>query len=132
MKPKENMPQATLSDDEIRIAEARHHDPFAVLGKHSDAQGALVCVYIPRAVEVSIAEGNHALERVGESDFFKWRGAAENVPDHYRLIWLDDAHRQHIAHDPYAYPPQLSEFDLHLFSEGKHHQAYRFTVPTHV
>jgi len=40
------------------------------------------------------------------------------------LTWLDAGH-EHIAHDPYSFPPQLSEFDLHLFSEGKHRHAYR-------
>ncbi len=30
------------------------------------------------------------------------------------------------AHDPYCFPPQLSDFDLHLFGEGKHWHAYRF------
>ena len=31
-----------------------------------------------------------------------------------------------IAHDPYAFPPQLADFDLHLFGEGRHWHAYRF------
>ena len=32
----------TLSEDLLKVSEARHHDPFSVLGLHSD--GALECV----------------------------------------------------------------------------------------
>ncbi|WP_291986250.1 1,4-alpha-glucan branching protein GlgB [Candidatus Accumulibacter sp. ACC007] len=124
MKPAEKMTRPTLNDNHIKIIEARHHDPFEVLGKHPDEGGVNVCVYIPHAVEVSILEGNRRLERIGESDFFTWRGAANDVPEHYRLIWLDDAHRQHIAHDPYSYAPQIGDLDLHLLSAGNHRHAY--------
>ena len=119
------MARSGLNHDEIKIAEARHHDPFAVLGKHPTKDGVVVCAYMPYAVEVSIAEGNLAMERVPGTDFFKWRGPAAAVPDHYRLIWRDDAHHQHIAYDPYTYPPQISEFDLYLFAEGKNREAYK-------
>jgi len=47
------------------------------------------------------------------------------VPERYRLIWRDDQHREHIAHDPYCYPAQLADFDLHLFGEGRHYHAHR-------
>ena len=121
----EIMTQTSLNQEEIKIVEARHHDPFAVLGKHPTKGGVVVCAYIPHAMEVSIAEGNLPMERVAGTDFFRWRGPATAVPDRYRLIWRDDAHHQHIAYDPYCYPPQLSDFDLHLFGEGKHRAAYK-------
>ena len=71
MKPVESITRPTLNDHHLKIIEARHHDPFEVLGKHPDENGVEVCVYIPHAVEVSILEGNHSLERIGESDFFR-------------------------------------------------------------
>jgi len=121
------MKNAEIHDDLVRIAEARHHDPFAVLGRHpSRGGGVVVRAYIPHAAEVSIAEGNLPLERIANSDFFEWQGPAKSVPEHYRLIWRDTWHHEHIAHDPYSYLPQIQEFDLHLFGEGKHHHAYRF------
>jgi 1,4-alpha-glucan branching enzyme len=76
--------------------------------------------------EVAIAEGNLPLERIPDTDLFEWRGASGTLPDHYRLIWRDSSHREHIAHDPYSFPPQLTDFDLYLFGEGKHRHAYRF------
>ncbi|MFO1206643.1 MAG: 1,4-alpha-glucan branching protein GlgB [Burkholderiales bacterium] len=117
--------QPRLSDDEMRVAEARHHDPFSVLGRHPTKDGVVVCAFIPHATEVAIAEGNVHMERVPGTDFFKWHGPASAVPERYRLIWRDDAHHQHIAYDPYCYPPQISDTDLYLFSEGKLRQAYK-------
>ncbi|MFM1891851.1 MAG: 1,4-alpha-glucan branching protein GlgB, partial [Pseudomonadota bacterium] len=109
------------------IYTARHHDPFTVLGKHPDRDGRdLVRVYIPAADAVSIVEGNLALERVPGTDLFEWRGQPGMVPERYRLLWRDAGHREHLAHDPYSFPPQLSDYDLHLFGEGKHRHAYRF------
>ena len=108
-----------------KIIEARHHDPFEVLGRHQEKGGTVVRVFIPNAVTVSIAEGELPMQRIEGTDFFEWRGDGSRLPTHYRLIWRDDHHHQHIAHDPYSYLPQLSEYDLHLFSEGKHWHAWR-------
>ncbi|GMU45660.1 MAG: 1,4-alpha-glucan branching enzyme GlgB [Porticoccaceae bacterium] len=109
----------------LHIQQARHHDPFAVLGRHRDGGQELIRVFNPRAEEVAIAERDIRLERIPDSDFFEWRGEA-GLPEHYRLIWRDRDHREHIAHDPYTYGPQLADFDLHLFGEGRHRHAYRF------
>lgn len=84
--------QTTLTEDELRIMAARHHDPFAVLGRHPDADGTVaVSAFIPYATEVSIAEGSLSMRRVGDTDFFRWRGPASAVPPRYRFIWRDDA-----------------------------------------
>ena len=110
-----------------RIYQARHHDPFAVLGRHLDDDGReLIRAFIPGAGEVSIVEGNLTLERVPGTDLFEWRGTPGKVPTHYRLLWRDSGHREQVGHDPYSFLPQLADFDLHLFSEGKHRHAYRF------
>ena len=118
-------PNATLPPELRAIVEARHKDPFAVLGRHPDGDGVVVRAMLPHAESVTIAEGGRSMERIAGTDIFEWRGAADELPERYRLIWRDDAHREHIAHDPYCYPPQLADFDLHLFSEGKHWHAHR-------
>ncbi|KAK0332771.1 hypothetical protein LTR94_023595, partial [Friedmanniomyces endolithicus] len=48
-----------------------------------------------------------------------------------RVTWADAVQ---VISDPYSFPPQLTEFDLHLFSEGRHWDlAARFgAVPTNV
>jgi 1,4-alpha-glucan branching enzyme len=120
------MTQDRLDPELRKIVEARHHDPFSVLGRHQLGEETVVRAYVPGAVQVGIAEGELAMERVPGTDMFEWRGAPDVVRPRYRLIWRDAQHRDHINHDPYSFPPQLGDFDLHLFSEGKHKRAYQF------
>lgn len=112
--------------DIAKIIAARHHDPFAVLGRHHQAGLTIVRTFKPHAKSVTIAEGGFVMHRVGDTDLFEWQGDGHNLPQHYRFIWHDNDNYEHIAHDPYTYPPQLSDFDLHLFAEGKHWHAHRF------
>ena len=114
-----------LSQDLQKIIDARHHDPFAVLGCHQENGETVVRTFKPLAQEVSIAEGELPMQRVEGTDIFEWRGDASMLPQHYRFIWRDNEFHEHIAHDAYTYMPQLSDFDMHLFSEGKHWHAYR-------
>ena len=108
-----------------RLLEARHHDPFTLLGKHRYSSEVLVRAFIPGAAWVRIAENGASLQRMGNTDLFAWHGPASEVPDRYRLIWRDSDGAEHVAYDPYCFPPQISEFDLHLFGEGKHWHIYR-------
>ena len=117
--------QPALPADLVAIIESRHHDPFAILGLHADTDTTLVRVFIPGARHVSIDDAGIALQRVPGSDVFEWRGNS-SLPERYRLIWEDRDGHSHSAHDPYCFAPQLSDFDLHLFSEGKHWHAHRF------
>ncbi len=120
------MNQTRLAGEMTRISEARHHDPFSVLGRHPDGDQVVLRVFNPHATEMLIAEGGLPLERLPGSAFFQWRGDGARLPERYRLIWRDEAHYEHIAHDPYAYGSQLPDFDLHLFGEGRHRNVYRF------
>jgi 1,4-alpha-glucan branching enzyme len=108
-----------------RLLECRHHDPFSLLGKHNYAGEVLVRALIPGAAWVRISENGAALQRMGNTDLFAWHGPANQLPDRYRLIWLDSDGAEHVSYDPYCFAPQLSEFDLHLFAEGKHWHIYR-------
>ena len=65
------MNSSELENARQRISEARHHDPFCVLGRHGDGERCVVRAYLPGASEVRIAEGGHLLERVGDSDHFE-------------------------------------------------------------
>lgn len=112
--------------DIAKIIAARHHDPFSVLGRHQKEGVTFVRTFKPHAKAVTIAEGGFVMQRVGDTDLFEWQGDGRNLPQHYRFIWHDKDNYEHIAHDPYTYLPQLSDFDLHLFAEGKHWHAYRF------
>jgi 1,4-alpha-glucan branching enzyme len=108
-----------------QLADATHADPFSVLGRHSEQDGICVRAILPQAETVRIPEVGQAMSRVHGTDIFEWRGDPASLPERYRLNWRDQDHREHIAHDPYCFPPQLPDFDMHLFGEGRHWHAYR-------
>ena len=114
-----------LTSDERKILAARHHDPCAVLGKHPHGAGEIVRAFIPRASEVTLPDGGLPMQRLHPDGLFAWQGERGRVPDRYRLAWTDRDGRRHTGYDPYCFPPQLFDFDLHLFGEGKHWHAYR-------
>jgi 1,4-alpha-glucan branching enzyme len=118
-------PSTEISAEIQRLLEARHHDPFTLLGKHRYSSEVLIRAYIPGAAWVRIAENGSSLQRMANTDLFAWHGPASEVPDRYRLIWRDSDGAEHVAYDPYCFPPQIAEFDLHLFGEGKHWHIYR-------
>ncbi|WP_370590900.1 1,4-alpha-glucan branching protein GlgB [Thiohalobacter sp. COW1] len=109
-----------------RIAEARHHDPFAVLGRHGEGEQARVLAYLPGAAAARLVEADAPLQPLDREGFFLWRGAPGSLPAHYRIAWRDAGGQEHLAYDPYCFAPQLGDFDLHLFGEGRHWHAYRF------
>ncbi len=82
--------------------------------------------FLPDATEASMLEGTLPMQRLADSDVFEWRGATDDLPQHYRIAWQDSSGRLHQHYDPYSFGPVLSDFDLHLFAEGRHWHAYRF------
>ena len=115
-----------LSADFIKITEAKHHDPFSVLGRHRTKNQDKITVYSPYAEIVSFTHNGVLLNRVPDSDFFEYTlTASEIIPEHYQLSWLDKDGLAHENHDPYSFGTQLPEFDQHLFGEGKHWHIYQ-------
>ncbi len=114
-----------LTPDIRKIIDARHHDPFSLLGRHISGEEEIVRAFVPGAVSVHIMPGNLAMRRIAESDLFEWRGLAGATGTPYRLCWHDKDGQEHCFIDPYQFSPHISEFDRHLFGEGKHWHIYR-------
>ncbi len=117
--------KSPLQEELSRITEARHHDPFSVLG--FDREHQLIRVYLPYAEQVNLVlDDQHKapFKRLPDSDFFEWQGDIDQLGDHYQLNWIDKSGYEHTHYDPYCFEPQISEYDLHLFSEGKLLQCY--------
>jgi len=114
-----------LDDALVRIIEARHPDPFEVLGRHLEGKRAIVRAFLPKAETVHIEEAGLTLERIPNTDLFVGNAPAAAMPRHYRLHWIDKAGCAYRSYDPYAFPPLLGDLDLHLFNEGRHWHAYR-------
>jgi len=120
-----------LNDDISRLSAACHHDPGVVLGKHCQGSTEVARSLVPDAKVVMIVEIGQQMERIGDSDVFEWFGPKDSVPDKFRIRWQDTQGLQHEQYEPYCFPPQISDFDLHLFNEGKHQHAYLFLGAQH-
>ena len=114
------------SESIARIVQARHHDPFEVLGRHLDADNVRVRAFLPGASEVLIEENGARMTRLPDTDLFEWEGPADSLPERYRLRWIDEDGIESVDYDPYCFAPIVGELDLHLFREGRHLHAYRF------
>ncbi len=123
------MPAIALKEASQRLAQARHHDPFQVLGRHpvQEEPGAVLFrTFLPGATQASVAgvKGALTLTREPETDFWSWQGAAEHLPEHPEVEWQDQNRCTHAEHYPYTFAPQLGDMDLHLFGEGRHWKIY--------
>mgnify|MGYP006428531871 FL=1 len=106
------------------LTETRCHDPFAILGYHSNSKQRTIRAFLPQAETVSISGRNITLTRIEGTDIFEWTGK-QTISLPYQLSWTDKNNQQHTEYDPYCFPPQLSDFDMHLFNEGNHRHAYK-------
>ena len=114
-----------LDSESIKIIEARHHDPFSVLGRHPHDKQIKVKIYLPYAESVSFADGGPDIPRISGTDFFEYTAKQNELPEHYQLVWIDKDGDKHTNYDPYDFGVQLPEFDRHLFAEGKHWHIYQ-------
>jgi len=112
-----------LSADLQRLLAARHHDPFSVLGRHEQQGQTVVRVLAPHTQALRIRDLGQAMQRIQETDIFEWRGTAQ-LPRYYCLEQTTSSGQTRTFYDPYCFAPQLSDFDLHLFNEGRHLHVY--------
>ena len=115
----------------LKIIEARHHDPFSVLGRHVVGDSVTVNTFLPNVSRVTLGKEKLAMSRVGDSDIFTCSNKVEQIPEHYELnIQYSDGNIQ-TRYDPYCFAPQIANFDLHLFSEG-HHWHIQHILGAHI
>ncbi len=107
------------------LLQGRLHDPFAYLGPHYENGKHVIRAFHPYASSLWLetGQGSQPMQRTHMHGLFEWHGSA--APTHpYRLRLVQEGAEQ-LLHDCYAFRPQISSFDLHLFNEGKLHQGYR-------
>jgi 1,4-alpha-glucan branching enzyme len=106
------------------ICNARHGDPFSVLGLHDDAGGWSLRVFLPHATAVTMVDAAGGepiaeLERVHADGFFEAHARGPR-PGAYRLdVRWSDGHPS-VLDDPYRFGFVLGEMDLWLLGEGSH------------
>ncbi|HKV84004.1 MAG TPA: 1,4-alpha-glucan branching protein GlgB [Ktedonobacterales bacterium] len=139
-------PPQTLADPLDRgnieaLVHGRHGSPFDILGPHTGVIGGqpvwIVRAFLPGASAVSLA-------LYPSDDRRSWSPSAlrlpmtllhpaglyslvapGDTPPRYRLsVQSESGAAAATIEDPYAFPPVLTGFDLHLIGEGKHLEIY--------
>jgi 1,4-alpha-glucan branching enzyme len=109
--------------DVLRLLEARHHDPYAVLGRHGAPQTGSIRVFRPRCRAVFLESRDRPMRRIGDTDLFEYSGDLRKVAQHYRLIVDDDSGATREEGDAYSFGPVIDETDLRRFNTGSHRTA---------
>jgi 1,4-alpha-glucan branching enzyme len=118
------------------ILRAEHADPFQILGPHAveelGKKQIAIRAFLPRAREVAIVlpDGGapYPAERIHPEGFFEavipYSDALRARLSSYRLRIAHEDATVRETYDPYAFPPLLSDLDLHLIGEGTHYLKY--------
>jgi 1,4-alpha-glucan branching enzyme len=102
------------------LLEARHGDPFAVLGAHDIGGVRVLRTLQPGAehVEAIDASGTVVAQLLPEGEGGLFSGVLPSAaPYRLRIRWPGGTQE---IDDIYAFGPVLGDFDLHLLAEGKH------------
>src|SRR5687768_12398859 len=113
------------------VAAGTFDDPFAILGRHEVRRSGRPAVVVrtmqPAASQVELVtpDGVTAMERRRGAGLFEVTVALPDILTDfaYRLRVHEGSNVREIL-DPYQFGQILTDFDLHLFSEGTHYRAW--------
>lgn len=115
------------------IIKGECRDPHAFLGMHAvgsagQQKNIAVRVYHPTARLVELIDtANGSFYPLAEK---YGNGIYEIIfPDRaelfeYKLRITDPYNNSYTTHDPYSFPPLISEYDVYLYSQGNHHRIF--------
>ncbi|GBD48226.1 1,4-alpha-glucan branching protein GlgB [Methylopila sp. Yamaguchi] len=104
------------------LAQGRHGDPFAVLGRHDDGDGPYVRAVLPGALEVEIVDraSGATVGELTDVGGGVWEGRVRGVdPYLFQISWPGAGQE---IEDPYSFGLLLGDLDLHLIAEARHFQ----------
>ena len=110
-----------LNDDITLILQARHYNPFGVLGLH----GAQYCVFMPYADSVRVQHDKQwlNLDKVHTDGLFKL--SEEHTLQAPCLLEITRGQHCYQSYDPYTFESNITRDELYLFGEGNLRQAYK-------
>ncbi len=124
------MKTSVHADAVAAICGAYHGAPFDVLGIHPiEVKGkpaVAIRAFLPQAQEVAVnpaGEEARPMTKIHPDGFFEALFPEREEVFGYTLT-VTTEETSHEMQDPYRFPPILSDFDLHLFSEGNHYRIY--------
>ena len=113
---------ALKQDDLERLISGTHWNPRAILGPHPTPQGLVIRTWLPFAESVEILPAGQTApipaKRIHEAGLFEAILPQQKHAHHYKIRARAADGTITESHDPYALPPLLTDFELHLFSEG--------------
>ncbi|WP_408056252.1 GlgB N-terminal domain-containing protein, partial [Streptomyces ureilyticus] len=107
-----------------RLLAGAHHDPHALLGAHPGPGGVVFRALRPYADAVAVSANGQRVELRDMGDgLFSGVLPLDSIPEYTLLVRYGDEEFE--LEDPYRFLPYLGEFDLYLFSEGRHEQLWK-------
>ena len=124
------IPSCLTPDDFFPLIEARHCDPFRILGIRLSNGKFVARVLRPDASEVAVLiEGKgvkpQKLARVDECGLFEGEIAGFSEGMAYTLDLTGHDGRKWRERDAYSFQPVLGEVDIYLFNEGTHYDIHK-------
>ena len=117
---------ALIKQDELdKIVNSSHHAPFKILGNQAEHSTQFLLFYSPNTQTLEISEKKLSTTRFKDTDFFIFEISNEKMEPHTLITRTDEQQNINQFYDPYSFTTQLSEYDLHLFAEGKHLHIYK-------
>ncbi|MCX7983363.1 MAG: 1,4-alpha-glucan branching protein GlgB [Bacteroidetes bacterium] len=116
-----------------KIREVDHYDPFTVLGlrvlEYNGVKGVVIRSFHPNAKRMWIAptvapDERYELNRITTDGFFEL--FIQQKTEYFPYVLIKELYSGEVVffHDPYAFLPTLSDYDLYLFNLGDHHRIY--------
>ena len=116
------------------LVAGKHGDPAELLGPHQvDHNGRkmlAVRAFLPQSQQVWLvddAQGiRQPMRRIHPAGIFEaiCPLSQESTPANYEFRASDERGQVTTMHDPYRFKPLLSDYDVHLLSEGTHWRSY--------
>lgn len=122
----------TITPSQIdQIVWNQHQDPFQVLGPHPIEENGkrawVVRAYLPNADRVSVIcpqeRAEYPMAAQHNPHFFECTIDVAELAN-YQLR-IQEGEQERVIYDPYSFrSPRLTEYDIHLLTEGNHHRIY--------
>jgi 1,4-alpha-glucan branching enzyme len=123
-------PSLLPDDDYFPLIEARHCDPFRILGIREQDGKWIARVFRPDVAKVEIVlDGkkakSQALKRLDQEGMFEGEIEGFQTGTGYSLELTNHEGAKWRQRDPYSFGPVLGEMDIYLFNEGTHYDIYK-------
>jgi 1,4-alpha-glucan branching enzyme len=121
------MPFTVSTTEILQIANAEYADPHRILGMHIIGEDVFVRTFVPNAESITvinpITDERWVMQKIHDSGFYETQIKGQSKWFDYMLEVIYES-GIHIAHDPYAFAPVLTEYDMHLWSKGTHYKIW--------